>query len=278
MKLPSFQFYPGDWLKDTRALSLEAKGAWIDILVVLWDAPLRGIRGHRLEGWARILGCSPDQADVVLRELSETGVAEIERTGDGIIVIACRRMVREHLQRARDRDRKAAKPHEMWGNDYLGQFSAAFPALLRLISAEIPSLSSSSSSASVEQQQQPDSFGNEPGINRQCSGAPPPEAALPSEQEVVAFGAAWPGDLARGVPGPVPAGFCREYHHAKSTQRTWRNRHGFLIDWQRELTGPRWWTDQWRTWSPAKLTPEAARKTRAEREADRLLASLPEIP
>ncbi len=28
-KLPAFQFYPGDWIQDTRALTLAAKGAWI---------------------------------------------------------------------------------------------------------------------------------------------------------------------------------------------------------------------------------------------------------
>lgn len=288
MKLPSFQFYPGDWLKDPalRACSHAAKGVCIDTLCLMFECVPRGVlvtgaSPWSEKDWAAAVGGNGDVTAGCIRELLDKGV--VRRRGDEPEALQRRyaallsdlppgsyyslRMVRDEHERLLTRERVRKHRGNAGGN---GECNGEVTSLKQC--------SSSSSSSSIKQQQQPESFGSEPEITRHGGGDPPPEAALPSEDEVVAFGAAWPGDLARGVPGPVPAGFCREYHHAKSTQRTWLNRLGFLIDWQRELTGSRWWTDQWRTWSPAKLTPEAARKTRAEREADRLLASLPAPP
>ncbi len=44
MKLPSFQFYPGDWMKDPalRSVSLEARGLWMDMLCLLFESVRRG--------------------------------------------------------------------------------------------------------------------------------------------------------------------------------------------------------------------------------------------
>lgn len=44
MKLPSMQFYTGDWLKDQsiRKLSPAARGLWFDMLCFMWDSPRRG--------------------------------------------------------------------------------------------------------------------------------------------------------------------------------------------------------------------------------------------
>jgi len=43
-KLPSFQFYPGDWLKDAnlRSCSIFARGMFIDLVCALHDLPSRG--------------------------------------------------------------------------------------------------------------------------------------------------------------------------------------------------------------------------------------------
>ncbi len=43
-KLPAFQFYPGDWLKDpaVRSLPLEARGLWIDLLCIMHESDRRG--------------------------------------------------------------------------------------------------------------------------------------------------------------------------------------------------------------------------------------------
>lgn len=44
-KKPSFQFYPGDWLKDTalRLCSPAARGIWMDMLCLLHECPQRGV-------------------------------------------------------------------------------------------------------------------------------------------------------------------------------------------------------------------------------------------
>lgn len=44
MKLPSMQFYTGDWLKDPsiRRLSPAARGLWFDMLCFMWESPRRG--------------------------------------------------------------------------------------------------------------------------------------------------------------------------------------------------------------------------------------------
>jgi hypothetical protein len=77
-------------------------------------------------------------------------------------------------------------------------------------------------------------------------------AAVPTVAEVIAFGAKYPGDLARGVPGPVPKDFCIAYHEAKEKQQTWVNRNGFMVKWELEIVGKGWWRDQWNTWGKAK--------------------------
>jgi hypothetical protein len=48
MKLPSFQSYPSDWMKDPglRSVSLEARGLWIDILCLIFESGRRGYLQH----------------------------------------------------------------------------------------------------------------------------------------------------------------------------------------------------------------------------------------
>jgi uncharacterized protein YdaU (DUF1376 family) len=75
-KMPAFQFYPGDWIQDTRVLSLAAKGAWIDILCALWRSQTRGSLTLPLMGWARLLGCTADQAAAVITALVDMQICE----------------------------------------------------------------------------------------------------------------------------------------------------------------------------------------------------------
>ena len=41
---PYFPLYPGDWLKcpEVRALSLEARMAWLEMLLLMWESTERG--------------------------------------------------------------------------------------------------------------------------------------------------------------------------------------------------------------------------------------------
>jgi biotin operon repressor len=103
MKLPSFQFYPGDWMKDPglRSVSLEARGLWIDMLCLLFESGRRGYLQHATgkpvmdEQLARMTGGSSNQVSRLLRELEDSGV--FSRTEHGTIY--SRRMLRDERKR-----------------------------------------------------------------------------------------------------------------------------------------------------------------------------------
>jgi len=105
-KLPAMMFYPGDWLKDPaiRAVSLAARGLWIDMLCLMHESPRRGYLQHvsgkpvTAEQLARMTGCSTDEVSRLLQELEDAGVFSCTEHG----VIYSRRMVRdEHIRQIR---------------------------------------------------------------------------------------------------------------------------------------------------------------------------------
>ena len=102
-KLPAFMFYPGDWVQDTRVLSLEAKGAWIDMLCAMWRAPERGKLQMNMERFARLLGTSIDQTERVFDELKKTGICDIVMFGNSDVMVVNRRMYREEKERIANR-------------------------------------------------------------------------------------------------------------------------------------------------------------------------------
>lgn len=96
---PWMQFFPGDWVADTRLLTLSAKGAWIDILAALHNSPTRGELTLDVEAWARLIGATPHETGVVIRELERTAVADIATLPDAKVTIRSRRMAREEGKR-----------------------------------------------------------------------------------------------------------------------------------------------------------------------------------
>lgn len=98
-KQPAFQFYPADWLQDTRSLSLSAKGAWIDLLCAMWRAQNRGKLTLPMIGYARLIGATAEQAKAVIDELTDMQVCNIVTERNGNITLINRRMVRENSQR-----------------------------------------------------------------------------------------------------------------------------------------------------------------------------------
>lgn len=99
-KLPYMQFYPADYLRDTRCLSLAARGGWIDILCALWNAPKRGRRTLSIEGWAGEIGKGIEETNRVISELRENEIGKISDEPDGKITIMSSRMVREGKKQA----------------------------------------------------------------------------------------------------------------------------------------------------------------------------------
>lgn len=102
MKLPAFQFYPADWMKDPnlRRCTHAAKGVWIDILCLMSECEERGVlmtNGHVWDDEEIALAVGGDKQLVLscIFELTLKGVSN--RRPDGALI--CRRMVRDERKR-----------------------------------------------------------------------------------------------------------------------------------------------------------------------------------
>jgi hypothetical protein len=103
-RLPSMQFYPHDWLSDSglRSCSLAARGLWLDILCVMWDAPERGIISRKVElNLSKVVG---SRADCVKKLIAELEKADVFSRRDSDRSIYSRRMIQEELVRKQHRD------------------------------------------------------------------------------------------------------------------------------------------------------------------------------
>jgi uncharacterized protein YdaU (DUF1376 family) len=94
-KQPYIPFYTGDHIKDTRALTLEAKGAWMDLVLFMWINESRGILEGNMADFARMVGTSETHFVAVLNELCRKNICDVYGDQTKIFKIACRRMVRE---------------------------------------------------------------------------------------------------------------------------------------------------------------------------------------
>jgi len=71
---PWMQFWPTDWLKDTRILSLGCRGFWIDLIAYMHpDGEWTGT----LEHLARMVGGTAEEVRSYLEELRDTGTADV---------------------------------------------------------------------------------------------------------------------------------------------------------------------------------------------------------
>lgn len=132
-KLPYMQWYPTDWIADTRILSLSARGAWADTLAVLWNAPERGVLKLPERAWARIWGTEPERVDRLLLELGNC--AGIRREPSGTMIWS-RRMIREEIERERSRNSKKSKDEREY--PYKKRISGLIPDLFPENSRTIP--------------------------------------------------------------------------------------------------------------------------------------------
>lgn len=106
-KLPWFQFYPADWVNDTRMLDLQSKGAWFEIINAMWNAPNRGVISGTLEEFSLLLGCYIDVTTVILDRFERQNICDFYRDGNGVVTLKCRRMIREEAEREHNRERVA---------------------------------------------------------------------------------------------------------------------------------------------------------------------------
>ena len=108
-KLPAFQFYPGDWMKDpnVRRCSPAARGVWMDMLCLAFECEDRGVLASGDQPWtdAEISAAVTGPTDVVLSCISELlskGVCARNKSG----AIFSKRMVRDEHERKEWRQRQ----------------------------------------------------------------------------------------------------------------------------------------------------------------------------
>lgn len=97
-KNPAFQFYPSDWSRDTAMLSLDVKGAWIDILCAMWWSQERGVISGTPSDFARMLRISRARFSQILDRLQAQKICECD-VQNGRVTLTSRRMVREEEER-----------------------------------------------------------------------------------------------------------------------------------------------------------------------------------
>ncbi len=166
-KLAWFKFYPGDWTKDTRHLSLDAKGAWFDLICAMWDSPQRGSLADTPDGYARRIGSSLASVRSIIDVLSDPANPVCDRVNlpDGRIKLTCRRMVREDKRSA-----QSQKYGRLGGNPSL---------IYRVNPPDNPSANPPLESRVLE-------FGEEKRVQGEKGYPPIPEALVSAE-----FCAAW---------------------------------------------------------------------------------------
>jgi uncharacterized protein YdaU (DUF1376 family) len=94
-KQPYIPFYIGDYLKDTRILPLAVRGAWVDLILFMWDAPVRGELIGTIQEIARLIGCDTSEAKFALDLLKQKNTASIDLLPSGEYKIVSRRMKKD---------------------------------------------------------------------------------------------------------------------------------------------------------------------------------------
>lgn len=94
-KQPYIPLYVGDYLKDTRILPLAVRGAWVDLILFMWDAPVRGEIIGTIEDFARLMSCEKTEAEFALNLLKQKGTADFTLLNDGQTKIESRKMKRD---------------------------------------------------------------------------------------------------------------------------------------------------------------------------------------
>lgn len=106
-KLPFMQWFPTDWISDTRHLSKAAKGVWCDLINFMWLAEDRGVYSRLENSMRRELDITLDEWPLIVKELQTVADVTFCHTPEGeVVTVVSRRMVREEKIRKDNRIRK----------------------------------------------------------------------------------------------------------------------------------------------------------------------------
>jgi DNA-binding Lrp family transcriptional regulator len=153
-KSPSFQFYPGDWLRnDVSGCSLEAQGLWLRMMMVMHDAQIYGqlvLNNAPMSPQfiAKKIGISVKKYNYLLKELDFAGV--INRKENGVIFSG--RMERDERGRQQNRDRQAEHYKKTNGKPN-GNLTPKLTPVSRKPNAKPNGASSSSTSTSIKKEE-----------------------------------------------------------------------------------------------------------------------------
>lgn len=113
-KAPAFQFYPGDWRRDTQVqmASMETRGVWFEMLCCMWDSPDRGKLSGTSGQFLRLLKCEEDVFDRALKEIEALQIGDVTLC-NGSICVTNRRMYNDHREKLKTREqtRNRVKKH-----------------------------------------------------------------------------------------------------------------------------------------------------------------------
>lgn len=98
-KAPADQFYYGDYIRDTRCLSIAARGAWADILCFAFFESPQGRISQDLDAWSRMFGTDTVTAKSLLAEIGKRKVGDVVTERNGDVTVTNRRKYREWLER-----------------------------------------------------------------------------------------------------------------------------------------------------------------------------------
>lgn len=101
-KAPSMPWYPDDVIRDTRILSLTARGAWYDFLMFAHSSEKRGELTYSIEEWARLWACDISTAECCIKEIERYNIGDVTKC-NSYVTITNRRMKREEKTKEQTR-------------------------------------------------------------------------------------------------------------------------------------------------------------------------------
>lgn len=159
MGAPYMPLWVTPLMSDTAGLPLEAFGAWVKTLCIMWERESATITERSEKHWARRWGCDTAEASQIIAELEM--VATIEYGDDGSVSIGSGRMQEEldTLNRKRDEGAKRKKAWRAKKGSSDGGDGENVPRSERVPNASVPrsaiSLSLSDSELSERKEKTP---------------------------------------------------------------------------------------------------------------------------
>lgn len=103
-KLPSLQFYPGDWRKNIKvqSLSYEERGVWFELLMFMFQSDDRGklVFGDKpipMDAIANMLGLPLEKTESIIQLLIDRDIAKFDKKTK--IIYSARMVEDERLRR-----------------------------------------------------------------------------------------------------------------------------------------------------------------------------------